>query len=91
MGKFSWFVYNEIINIAVTTEEFRDNDLELFFGDEPVWIVHPQTTFRDILDEWGLMDYYTAFGVIQIPDGYNENILNCGYVSAYKICTYKPK
>ena len=88
--KFSWFCYNEIINIAVTSEEFEDSDLKLFFGNQPVWVVHPQVTFRDVIDEFGLMEHYPNFGLTHIPEGYNENILICGCVSAFKICTYKP-
>ena len=86
-----WFIYNEQFNIAVTTEGFKEQDLKLFFGDEPVWIIHPKLTFREIFEDLEFMPYYRMFGIHQIPYGYNENLLEYAGNYSFKFCTYKPK
>ena len=75
-----WSYHTGHFNFALSTDNFQDQDIELFFGAEPTFIVPETITMHDLID-YVLHDNLHILSAIaqvpvlnqdKIPKGFNQ-------------------
>ncbi len=89
IDKLVWMRHNLCFNIALTSEGYRDEDLEQYFGEEPVWIVAEHVGYHLIFQMLGL-DEFKSRTEDEIPYGFHKLTLKYR-LDEVTFQTYRPK